>query len=395
MSRFLISWLAGTLVVVGAWFGWMYSERVSAAVTTAAHLGPTPAGQPLQTEGTELGRSCSEPTPDDAAGMDDLMAQLDDEPTLEGADHGGSVLLADGRRLFAFGDTIRDRDTVTPFMVRNSVLIANGACIKPMATEHDGPVIPSDGKQGYWPMSLRADAVEGGTVVQILTETVSVKNSTSFQTSGSNLATFEVPTGRMPRLVSHEPLATGSTDPRDPTWGAAMWDSGEWTYVFGTASNADKSTAGWSLHVARTTPEHLGDTSRWEFWDGSDWVTGEPDAAKGEDARLISPHNGVSHVLGVLERGGSWYAVSKEGDYHGAWLSIWKAPSPTGPYTKHRIRPLANDGKIRRYAPLVHPDFRTASGRLLVSWSESPLKNRDFYTHPERYRPRFAEVDLP
>ncbi|CAM4102857.1 DUF4185 domain-containing protein [Janibacter anophelis] len=395
MTRFLVNWLAGSLVVLGAWFGWTYTEQVEAAVSSAADLGPTPEGEPLRTEGTELGSPCAEPTPVDAAGMNALMDQLDGVPTLEGADHGDSVALADGRRMYAYGDTIRDTDVVEPFMVRNSVLVSNGACVKPMATEHDGPVIPSDGRLGYWPMSMRATEVEGGTVVQMITATVTVKGTDSFQTSGSNLAVFEVPTNRMPRLVSHEPIGERSTDPRVPTWGASMWDSGSWTYVFGTASNADKSTAGWALHVARSRPDDLGDPDAWQYWDGSSWVTGDRTAAQGEAAELISPHSGVSHVLGVLERDGSWYAVSKEGDYHGAWLSVWKADEVTGPWTKHRIRPLANDTKIRRYAPLVHPDFETASGRLLISWSEAPKKRAPFYTHPELYRPHFAEIELP
>jgi len=199
----------------------------------------------------------------------------------------------------------------------------------------------------------------------------------------------------MPRLVSHEPIGERTTDPRVPTWGASMWDSGSWTYVFGTASNADKSTAGWALHVARSRPDDLSDPEAWQYWDGSSWVAGDPTAAQSEAAELIGPHSGVSHVLGVLERDGSWYAVSKEGDYHGAWLSVWKADEVTGPWTKHRIRPLANDTKIRRYAPLVHPDFETASGRLLISWSEAPKKRAPFYTHPELYRPHFAEIELP
>lgn len=395
MTRFLVSWLAGSLVVAGAWFGWTYTDQVNAAVTGASQLGPTPEGEALRTDGTELGSACSGPTPVDATGMDALMDQLDGEPTLQGADHGGSVALADGRRLYAFGDTIRDTDVVKPFMVRNSVLISNGDCIKPMEVDHHGPAIPSDGKLGYWPMSLRATPVKGGTIVQMITATVTVKGSESFATTGSNLATFEVPTNRMPRLVSHRPLGPRTADPRVPTWGASMWDVGPWTYVFGTASNADKSTAGWALHVARTSPDDLDDPDAWQYWDGSTWVTGDPSAAQGEAAQLIGPDNGVSHVLGVMEQDGNWYAVSKEGDYHGVWLSVWKAPEVTGPWTKHRVRPLANDSTIRRYAPLVHPDFTTASGRLLISWSESPTTHGPFYTHPELYRPRFAEIDLP
>lgn len=397
MARFLVSWLAGGLVVAGAWFGWTHTAEVDAAVAGPAgfvELGPTPEGEPLRTAGTEVGFACSGPTPRDAAGMDDLMGELDRQPRLEGADHGASIELADGRRMYTYGDTIR-ADGIRPFMVRNSVLISNGDCVRPMPTEHDGPAIPSDGKQGYWPMSMRARAVEGGTVVEVITATVSVRGTDSFETSGSNLATFEVPTGRMPRLVSHEPLGERTSDPRVPTWGAAMWDDGPWTYVFGTSSNADKSTAGWALHVARTRPEELGSLDEWEYWDGSSWVEGDPGAAQSEAAQLIGSSSGVSHVLSVIERDGSWYAISKEGDYHGVWLSVWKAPSITGPYTKHRVRPLANDGKIRRYAPLAHPDVEIDSDRLLVSWSEAPTTHGPFYTHPELYRPKFAEIDLP
>ena len=443
MLRFLVSLLAGGLVIGGAWFGWTRSADVEATLagaadrvvessgvgdgttsgsrtptsrststgrardrTTTATRSPspsgsgtrssgTPTGQPLNTQGTDPGRGCSRPGPTDAAGMDALMAQLDGEPTLEGGDHGGSVALADGRRMFVFGDTIRDTDVVTPFMVRNSVLIANGGCVKPMATDDDGPVIPGDGALGQWPMSLRATAVAGGTRVQVITATVKSLGHGDFETIGSNLATFEVPTKRMPRLVSVAPLGQRSDDPRVPTWGAAMWDSGGHTYLFGTSSNATKSTQGWALHVARVPSDQLADTSRWQYWDGSGWVTGQPSAAQGEAAQLVDADGGVSHVLGVIERGGSWYAVSKEGDFEGTWLTVWKAPSVTGPWTKHRIRSLANDSRVRRYTPLVHPDVRTSSGRLLVSWSESPTTSGPFFTHPELYRPRFAEISLP
>lgn len=380
MLRFLVSLLASGLVILGAWFGWTHP----AGSTSAA--APDDRGD---------SSSCAVPAPTDADGMNELLDQLDDEPTLEGADHGGSVALADGRRLFAFGDTIRDTDVVSPFMVRNSMLVMDGGCIEVVAPDNDGSVIPDDAQIGYWPMSLRAVPTSTGTTVQIITESVRVRGSESFQTSGSNLATFDVPTDATPRLVSQTPLGPRSTDPRDPTWGAAMWDQGRYTYVFGTASNATKSTAGWSLHVARTLPANLADPAAWQYWDGSRWATGARSAAKQPGAELVTADNGVSHVLGVVEQDGSWYAVSKEGDYHGEWLTVWKAPSVTGPYTKHRVRTLANDSRIRRYAPLVHPDVETSSGRLLVSWSESPTSYGDFFTHPERYRPRFAEIDLP
>lgn len=463
MTRFVVSLVAGILVVAGSWLGWTRPDDVAAAtarpvdrvvapegapigmgrevsghgsrtdstdpadppsatssttdvsrgdrtrpsatsgasarsddgVRTRAAGDPTRSTTPLSAEGSDVGRSCDRPGPTDSAGMNALLAGLDDQPTLEGADHGGSVALADGRRMFVFGDTIRDTDVIEPFMVRNSVLIANGGCLTPMRVEGGGAAIPDSGGLGHWPMSLRADAVAGGTRVQVVTASVRGLGQGAFETVGSGLATFEVPTGRMPRLVSHVPITPQTDDPRVPTWGAAMWDEGGHTYVFGTASNEGKTTAGWSLHVARAPRGQLSGMDGWEFWDGRRWVSGDPAAAQGDDAALVPAEQGVSHVLGVVRRGGSWYAVSKEGDYHGTHLTVWKAPSVTGPWTRHRVGSLANDSRIRRYTPLVHPDFRTSSGNLLISWSESPTTSGPYFTTPSLYRPRFGELALP
>lgn len=414
MTRFVVSLLAGVLVVAGGWLGWTRASQVDSVIAHPAEvLTDQPLGEgsgseadprepkeaepaALPTKGTDPGRACVIPGPTNAAGMNRLFQQLSGEPTLMGADHGGSVELADGRRMFVFGDTIRDTSVVQPFMVRNSVLIANDGCTEAMPVADGGAAIPDDGEIGYWPMSLRATAVAGGTKVQVLTSKVKDLGGERFKTVGSALATFEVPTNRTPRLASVLPLGPTSNDPRVPTWGAAMWESDGRIHVFGTASNEAKTTPGWSLHVARATPADLADPDAWDYWDGSRWVTGQPSAALGTSAQIISSADlGVSHVVGVLTRGDSWYVVSKEGDYHGDTLAVWKAPSVTGPWTKHRGRSLANDSEIRRYMPLVHPDFPTADGRVLVSWSESPTTQGPYYSDPQLYRPHFAEIALP
>ena len=70
-----------------------------------------------------------------------------------------------------------------------------------------------------------------------------------------------------------------------------------------------------------------------------------------------------------------------------------RCASVTGPWTKHRVRPLGNDASTVRYTVLSHPDLTTPPGTVLVSWSEAPTSEPDFHTHPQRYRPRFAEID--
>lgn len=418
MGRFLASYLAGIIVIAGGWFGWMYADRVADVVAGSAEViapgtstddtssGTNEPGTMLSVVGTEPSPPCRIRRPSSARGMNRAMARLDDQPTLQGGDHGGSVRLADGRRFFVYGDTIRDPATVSPFMVRNSALVLDEGCLRPVDGRDGEALIPDDpDNTGYWPMSLRATPVNGGTRVQVVTNRVRavgpLEGSTtpdapdSFQTLGSSLATFEIPTDRTPRYIGQVPLTPDTSDPTVPTWGAAMWEHEGTLYVFGTASNATKSTAGWSLHVARTDPDELSDTDTWEYWGGSGWVPHGDGTTAPATAELIPAERGVSHVLSVFERGGSWYAVSKEGDFHGDALAVWKAPEVTGPWTKHVVRPLENSDGVRRYTPLAHPDVNLPSGRLLVSWSESPTDKGMYYTNPEMYRPRFAEITLP
>lgn len=432
MPRSLVSLLATILVVAGAVIGWSSGEDIagvagararevgdavspgdapassrtsSARSTTSGGASRDPGRSPsstttprptYSTTTSEPGIDCSRPAPTDAAGMNVLFSGLDRQPRLQGADHGGSVRLADGRRMFVYGDTIRDLDVVSPFMVRNAVAVTTQGCIQVMETPDDGPAIPARSSSvGYWPMSLRATPTSSGTRVEVLTTRVLRTGRGLFDTVGPGLAVFDVPTNRMPRLVSRTDIGPDRRDPTYPTWGAAMWDAGEHVYLFGTASNADKSTFGWSLHVARTSAASLTDPSAWEYWDGTRWVRGDPSAATTKGGTLIPAEHGVSHVLSVFQRDDSWYALSKEGDFIGTRLAVWRAPSVTGPWVKHDLGPLANDSSVRRYTPLAHPDLATSSGRLLVSYSQSPLSSSTYRTHPELYRPQFIEVSLP
>ena len=134
MGRFLASTLAGILVIIGGWLGWSESARVQDGLASAAGLvlpssGEStarvedPEGVPLSTTGTEPSPPCPFPGPATATGMDDVMTRLDAEPTLQGGDHGGSVVLADGRRLFVsseIGGTVSVMDIAedgTPTLV--------------------------------------------------------------------------------------------------------------------------------------------------------------------------------------------------------------------------------------------------------------------------------------
>lgn len=378
MLRPVVWMLASALTVSGVYLlGWSVGERI------ARPDAPTTS----QTTAT-----CRTPAPTSADDLNAILEGLDDEPLLLGADHGDSVLLADGRRFFAFGDTVRDPEVTDEVWADNSVMVLDEGCIEVMAPRGGGSAIPPrDGRVGYWPMSMRAVPDTAGTRVEMLATRVVRTSGEEFHHLGPAHVTFEVPAGGEPRTTGVRDLGPDRLDTTFPTWGAALWAHDDHVYVFGTASNAARSTFGWSLHVARTAPGTLADITTWEYWDGTTWVSRQPRAA----AALIPAEGGVSHALSVFTRDGSWYAVSKEGDFHGDTLAVWKAPAATGPWTKHAIAPLLTDDLIRRYSPQAHPDFPTASGRLLVSFSQGPWDERYFESHPDLYRPAFIEIDLP
>ena len=107
---------------------------------------------------------------------------------------------------------------------------------------------------------------------------------------------------------------------------------------------------------------------------------------------------GVSQILSVFERDGSWYAVSKRDEFLGKDLVIWKAPSPTGPFTPSA--PLAEipsdpKGGVIRYMPLAHPGLLARPGKILVSYSRNVADLDKLAKDPTLYRPRFLEVPLP
>ncbi len=135
-------------------------------------------------------------------------------------------------------------------------------------------------------------------------------------------------------------------------------------------------------------------TSRtWQYWDGRRWQTRADRAAS-----VIAAVGGVSQVLSVFVRDGTWYAVSKRDDVFGKDLVIWKAPSPTGPFVPSG--PLAElptdpaDGRFR-YLPLAHPDLLPENGSVVVSYSRNVADLERVVEHPTLYRPKFLRVPLP
>lgn len=319
------------------------------------------------------------------------------DPWLVGADVGVSARLADGRMLWAFGDTFRVPDGTSISAVRNSMLIAGMGCRRVVLPPDGGAVIPArkDGV-GYWPMSVVVRPSEGGSTVTVFAERVrGEEQAFDFINLGPAIATYDVPDGQPPALVSVDDLGLDSPSRATVGWGAAAADGGDgYLYLYGTANPDLPMVFGWSVRVARTTAARLADVSSWEYWTGNTWSTSPEDATE-----IIPAVGGVSQTFSVFAVEGRWYALSKlDGDL-GTDLAVWSAPKPWGPFgAPVRVGRIPNDDRpsILRYMPLAHPQARQSSPRhMLVSVSRNSLDPLVLANSPSLYRPFFIDIGIP
>lgn len=319
------------------------------------------------------------------------------DPWLRGADVGVSARLADGRMLWAFGDTFRSPDGRSTTAVRNSMLMAGQGCRRVVLAPDGRAVIPDrpDGV-GYWPMSMVVLPADEGSLVHVFAERVrGSEQAFAFTNLGPAVATYVIPSGEPPELISVTDLGEDSPSRATVGWGAATahGDDG-YVYIFGTANPDQPLVFGWSVRVARAEPTDLVDPGSWEYWTGGEWST-SPDAA----APVIAAEGGVSQTFSVIARDGQWYAISKRDGDLGTDLAVWSASSPWGPFSAPvsvgRI-PNDTDPSILRYMPLAHPDARQSGpGRMLVSVSRNSLDPLVLANFPRLYRPFFVDIELP
>nr|WP_281363757.1 DUF4185 domain-containing protein [Nocardioides daedukensis] len=244
-------------------------------------------------------------------------------------------------------------------------------------------------------MSIGREERPGYDLVAISAQRVRTTGAGSFdfENLGPAIAVFVVPRGGTPQLVDRRDIGPDDADASDPTWGAASAVHDGWAYLYGTAHPAQDMVFGFSLSVARVRPDDILDRSRWRFWDGKSWVRSESAAQE-----LIPARGGVSQTLSVFEQDGTWYALSKRDEFLGTDLTVWTAPSPTGPFTAHgALAQLPSDtvkGALR-YMPLAHPGLLPEDGTMVVSYSQNRTDLAAVIEDPLLYRPRFLRVDLP
>jgi hypothetical protein len=348
--------------------------------------------------------ACPAPPPGEVVTAADYNAAFEasDLPYWQSADVGASAMLADGRVLWMWGDTIREREVEPelPRMVDNSMLITSGSCISQLVDDAHGPALPRDpNRLSIWPMSVvRTDpgpaAGPGATdvVVVFCSRVQRGDRMWDFIVRGTTVAVYTVGADGVPRLTDAAQLT-----PDDPNlgaihWGAASELDGDWLYVYGSRNTGQAYTYGHEVYVARMPADRPTDAGAMQYWDGQGW--------QGDRSRVvpvIGAAEGVAQTLSVDRVGDTWVGYSKLGGDLADEAATWTSTAPTGPFTVQPVlsSPAGQDTGYIQYTPLAHPDIPTTPGRMVVSVSRNVDDYDLLLREPQLGRPLFAEVARP
>lgn len=336
---------------------------------------------------------------DPVGSIDQLNTQIATtkaSPYFLGADVGASVPLSDGRSIWVFGDTVRGAEVGGDRMVRNSMLMFEPGCLRPVVPPDGGAVIPDrDATVGYWPMSIAVVPQKGFDLVGVMAQRVTGSgNAWSFQTLGPAVAVFRVEPGELPELIEVTDLGPDDPSPANPTWGAASAIGPDgFVYLYGTFKPADGASFGYGVQVARAPVADVPHQQKWTYWNGVEW---QPDPAQA--AVLVQPVGGVSQTFSVVFRDGKTYLISKRDEALGEDLIAWVGDQPQGPFVASAplaYIPSQPDKHLWVYMPIAHPDLLPKPDSVVVSVSRNSDDLSIVLADPALYRPFFLEIELP
>jgi hypothetical protein len=165
-------------------------------------------------------------------------------------------------------------------------------------------------------------------------------------------------------------------DNPDVSWGAAIWEDPDYTYVYGVRSLGLSKT----LFVSRTNSD-LSET--WEYYSNGTWSS--------EMTSATSLLEGVSEQFSIFKAGSTYYLLTQH-NLFGNEIYLYTSSSPEGPFKDRRIIYCTpeTDGDIYTYNAFVHTGEYTDS--LLVSYNVNSLDIQDLLYSADNYRPYFIKV---
>lgn len=353
--------------------------------------------------------ACPPVDPDARLTADDLNEAFQDLdlPYWKQSDVGASAVLSDGRVLWVWGDTVRQRGT-DPRMIDNSILVSSGTCVSQLLTDDIAQVLPRDpGELSSWPLSvLRMDPRPGDpadvtdVVVVFASRVQPAEGQFSFLERGTTAAVYTVGGDGAPRLAEARYLTPDDPNPGAIHWGAGSNVDGDWAYVYGTRDTREPMVYGRELFVSRLPIDQIVNGEALQYWDGTTW---QPDPVLA--APIMGAVEGPAERLSVDVIDGKWVIFSKFGGDLANTAAVWTSDSPTGPFTAEEVLDAPfevpdlttadDEDRIISYMPLAHAEIPTDPGTMIVSVSRNLTDFAELLRTPERAVPLFSQVPRP
>jgi hypothetical protein len=309
-----------------------------------------------------------------------------------GGDATYSTVLPDGQEAFAFSDTLvgtatpSGAATVTGF-IHNSELVGSlsGLTTDIGGTESAPQTLIADTTSPGDQWQVAATDVENGSQLVFVNEFATVAGSEIGRFTGnSGIAVMSLAADGVPTLSSITPV------PTDPAtqWGNALMQSGAYTYVYGEDSDTTTG-AFYGMKVARVALGDSLNTNAWQYWNGTQWVSGESNAVA---------NSTTNELTGITAQSGGYIGVSVPGSvFTDKTVDLSYACSPAGPWSTptpaYSIPQVAQYADEIAYIPTFHPEL-SSPGSLVVSYnidSTNGLVALEQNVH--QYQPQFIQLD--
>jgi hypothetical protein len=293
-----------------------------------------------------------------------------------GGDATYSVELDNNRRVWLFGDTFinqvnADRSRPGFKLINNSLILQEN---DEFTTYHGGTVgipdafaKPPEPGHWYWP----GDGTFTNGQLYLFMHGFSNDGGGAWDFYRTSIDLLQVDPETMQIMSSRRIL-----DNPDVSWGAAVWEDPDYTYVYGVRSEGLSKT----LYVSRTNSD-LSD--EWEYYSDGIWST--------DIASASSLLEGVSEQFSIFRSGSIFYLLTQH-NLFGKEIYLYTGSSPEGPFGERRTIYCTPEtgGDIFTYNAFVHTGAYTDS--LLVSYNVNSFNIQDLINSADNYRPFFIKV---
>jgi hypothetical protein len=372
------------------------SPSASSAGSSVSNYSTQPTVSTATPDAAQAANDCQPASTLDVSTDSSLTDALanEDGPGWVGGDATYSTELPDGREAFDFSDTLvgtaqPDGAASLTGFIHNSELVGSlpdlstdvGGTVSNPQTLIPDAVDPAD----QW--QVAGTDVENGVQLVFVNEFAPIDPGAGIDayTGHSGIAVMSIPADGVPAYSSFTPLPT---DP-DTQWGNAVLQSGAYTYVYGSDINT-AADAFYGMKVARVPLGQSLDTGNWQYWNGTNWVSGEANAVP---VRSVTVLTGVTAQLDGI----GYEAVSIPGWSGGdTTVDLSYACSPQGPWSApvavYTIPQVTEYPAEMAYIPTFHPELSN-HGSLVVSYnvnSTAGLTALEGDVH--EYQPQFLQL---